>query len=447
MSIGIKPREALGKAFGEYLEEARLNKPVHMSLSRKSAGVHRYGKNFTEAKDANLAPFYKMQSVLRPLFGKTDYCEPAIGDHPDFLHLKGTDDRVFCPITTMFMDIEGSTRLGLLYPIEDVFRIKNAFIRAAIEVIATFDGHVHRIMGDAVMAYFGGKNMRPEAAVVDGLNCAALLRALAERVVVPKLAELGFDHAFGIRIGLDFGPEDAVLWSSYGYPRSDEVTATSFFVDVASKLQHAAGRNQIMVGDSLKGFLDLHDDFLAVRNVVQRNGILERPYVTPNHTGPDGQPINYRQYVFLGDEYLAYGPLGYYDRKLIGADGRDERAAAIPIQVEICSEKNGSPERTCPPCSAPVPKEKWLRFTARLPYLPRLPYTVCCSVENHGEEAIRLGGPKRGNHSLTHTIATQAEHERFEHWETTLYRGLHYLTMEVRAHGGNFKRTVAVFVA
>jgi class 3 adenylate cyclase len=440
----MKPREAFGNAFGEYLEDARLCKPV--SLSANSAGSHRYSRNFAEAKESEIAPFYKMQSVIRPMFGKFGYCDPAIGDHPDFLHLKGSDDRVFCPITTLFMDIEGSTRLGLLYPIEDVVRIKNAFIRAAIEVIAAFDGHVHRIMGDAVMAYFGGKTVRPGAAIVDGLNCAALLRALAERVVVPKLADLGFDHAFGIRIGLDYGPPDKVLWSSYGYPRSDEVTATSFFVDVASKLQHAASRNEIMVGNSLTTFLDLHDDFLAIKRVLQRGEAVEDLYVTPNHTGLDGQPINYRQHIFLGDEYLKYGPLGYHDRKLIGADGSDDRAAIIPVSVEICSERKGPRECVCPPCSAPIPKEKWLRFTTRLPYLPRLPYTIRCNVENHGEESLRLGGPDRGNHDETHSITTLTQHERFEHWETTRYHGLHYLTVDVRAPGGNFKRTVAVFV-
>ena len=55
------------------------------------------------------------------------------------------------------MDMEGSTRLNLLHSPSEVARIKNAFSRMAMEVVKAFDGHVHRIMGDAVMAYFGGK--------------------------------------------------------------------------------------------------------------------------------------------------------------------------------------------------------------------------------------------------------------------------------------------------
>lgn len=439
------PRDTLSKAFGDYLEEARRGRPVLMSMGEGRDGPLRYGRKHAHTSGTDLAPFYKMQQVLRPMYGKDGIHPPAIGDHPDFKHLKGTDDKIYCPIATMFMDIEGSTRLGLLYPLEDVFRIKNAFIRAAIEVIASFDGHVHRIMGDAVMAYFGGPGVRPEAAAIDGLNCAAILRALAERVVVPRLAQMGYDHEFGIRVGLDFGAKDSVLWSSYGYTDSDEVTATSFYVDVASKLQHAAGRNQIMIGDSLKTFLDMPDDFLAVKKVIQRGAEVEDAFVRPNHTNLAGEPINYRQHVFKGDSYLELGPLGQLDRKLIGASDKSG-ALLMPVTAEICARERGEVEHPYALCSSPVPKSKWLRFTVNVLGMPRLPYTIRCSVENHGEEAFRLAGPQRGNHEKIHSIRTQREHTQFEHWETTAYRGLHYVTIEVRGHAGRFQRTIGVFV-
>jgi class 3 adenylate cyclase len=446
MAFGTSsPRELLANAFGAYLSEAQLAKPVYMSLEGKTAGAKHYARDADEG-DGDLARFYRMQTLIRPMFGKVGYCEPDIGDHPDFAHLKGTDGKEYCPIVTMFMDIEGSTRLGLLYAVEDVFRIKNAIIRAAIEVIGAFGGHVHRIMGDAVMAYFGGKNTNPEVAAVDGLNCAALLRALGERVVLPKLAEQGFRHSFGIRIGLDYGPKDKVLWASYGYPNSDEVTATSFYVDVAAKLQGAAGRHQVMIGESLRAFLDLHDEILSVKTVTQQGAEIQLPYIVPNHTSSEGIPANYRQHVFLGDRYLELGPLGQHDRKLIGVGDQTQQAAVIPVYVEQYAERKGQVGRVCPPCSSPVPKDKWLRFTTRFPYVPRLPYTINCLVENHGDEALRVGGENRGNHETSYSIKTRAEHDGFEHWETTSYRGLHYLTIDVRGHGARFTRTVGIFV-
>jgi hypothetical protein len=48
---------------------------------------------------------------------------------------------------------------------------------------------------------------------------------------IPKLNELGVDENLGIRIGIDYGAHDQVIWGKYGYMESQEVTATSFFVD------------------------------------------------------------------------------------------------------------------------------------------------------------------------------------------------------------------------
>src|SRR5699024_5247206 len=99
---------------------------------------------------------------------------------------------------------------------------------------------VHRIMGDAVMAYFGGKDTNDYDDIINALNCSAVIRYFIEKVVAPQLEIEGFEDPFGIRIGLDYGEESDVIWSVYGFPGIDEVTATSFYVDVASKLQHSA---------------------------------------------------------------------------------------------------------------------------------------------------------------------------------------------------------------
>ena len=201
--------------------------------------------------EVQLVPEYSIQHLIRPLYGKGAPTPAQIGDHPDFQNLSGTDSTERHAITTMFMDLEGSTRLSRFRDLEEVYRIKNAFIRAAIEVVRSFDGHVHRIMGDAVMAFFGGRRTSSEQGAIDGINCAAVLSHAVKTVVIPTLG----DDKLGVRIGLDYGGENDVLWSSYGYPGVEEVTATSFNVDVAAKLQHAARRNRVMIGQSIKEFL------------------------------------------------------------------------------------------------------------------------------------------------------------------------------------------------
>src|SRR5262245_53531860 len=131
--------EALNAAYDRHFDVRTRSKVAKLRLD---SGV------------GTLSEHFEIQQELRPLFGKGAPVPPSIGDHPDFVHLKGTTDVAFAPVTTLFMDMEGSTRLGLIYEPQQVYQIKNAFIQTTIDIIKSFDGHVHRIMGDAVMAYF-----------------------------------------------------------------------------------------------------------------------------------------------------------------------------------------------------------------------------------------------------------------------------------------------------
>jgi adenylate cyclase len=153
-------RKALTNSFNRY---ERLG----TKISARKAGSLLEATEFSAARPRA----FEIQSSLRPLFGKGQPVTACIGDHPDFLHLKETAQMEYCPISTLFMDIEASTKLALIYPnLEDVMRIKNALICAAIEIIQAFDGHVHRIVGDAVMAFFGGRNVDPQNAAIDAIK-------------------------------------------------------------------------------------------------------------------------------------------------------------------------------------------------------------------------------------------------------------------------------------
>lgn len=433
----MRIRENFQDIFSQYLEAAK-NPAVKKSLV---AAANRADFAMSEAVASDIVPQYSLQKILRPLYSKGEPQRPDIGDHPDFKHLLGTAQTVYCPITTMFMDIESSTRLSLLYPLEDVRRIKNAFIRTAMEIIKSFDGHVHRVMGDAVMAYFGGLHATPEMGVVDGLNCASILCYIVENSIIPKLKELGYETDFGIRIGLDFGKKEEVLWSSYGYPGMEEVTATSLFVDLASKLQNAAGRNQIMMGESLRSFIDFPDELLAVKTVTTDNGKQLVPYVMPNHTNKEGKPINYKQHIFEWEAYLKYSPIARYDRKLIPI------GEGLIVVAEIYSDKNGIFEKQYNPCSEMLPKHKAIKFKVTLSFMPMLPYNVKFTVENHGEEARIFDSSSLGNHSETKTITSEKEHSNIYYWDYSAFRGMHYLIIEVHTHRGlQYKHLFGVFV-
>jgi adenylate cyclase len=420
-------RSKLSELFDAQLDESRL----------KMAMVnHATTLNEVRAFSAGSLSTRSYQDAIRPVFGKGAPRAPDIGDHPDFRYLKETGEQIYSPITTMFMDMEGSTRLNLLFPLEKVYRIKNAFIQAAIEIVQAFDGHVHRIMGDAVMAYFGGLKKSPEAAMIDALNAACLIRYFVEHTVLPKLKKDGLGDAFGIRLGLDYGKKEDVLWATYGYPGTSEVTATSFYVDVAAKLQQAAGRNEIMLGDSFRRLMDLPDSLTAVKQII-RDGVAEMvPYLQPNHTDRLGAPINYRQYLWRWEDYLQCTPIGLMDPLLSAANGMTILCEISPDAQKI--------ERTFCPGAEVVPKSKFVKFTVRLPAGTTGPLNVRFIVRNHGSEAGNE--TDNGNHEEVREISDASK--PIEYWDATAFRGLHYLEIQIRQAGSiRHSARLGVFVA
>jgi len=410
-----------GKAFDTFLEERRsvLERSDTVQLSEDQPTI-KTGES-VQPIDPSSVP---LQEALRPLFGKGDPQPPSIGGHPDYQHLEDTNRVEQGPITTLFVDMEGSTKLGLLHDLEDAFLYKDAIIRGAIDIVKAFDGHVHRLMGDAVMAYFGRADGWTEAGVINGLNCAASLMAFFEEAVQPRLETKGFSDPFGIRIGLDFGPKDEVLWSSYGMQNMSEVTATSYHVDVAAKLQQNAGRNQVLLGESLKDHIDFPEYLLEVPTRVRDGEDEEDYYVRPNYSGPDGDPVNYRKYKFRWRRYLTWSPF----QLLLPS-----RSGVEPIQVnaKLHDERRGTYEgEIYPPASRPLRKGLGLKFTYDPPSNLTRPYTVWTKVQNHGEEAREDECCDRV--PQTHRIENWEEQRNFGHWETTRYRGLHYLDFEIR---------------
>lgn len=238
---------------------------------------------------------FLFQTQIRPYFGKEGVNTLPIGTHPDFIALEGTGMTQNHYTCTLFVDIKGSTRLSILYSLDFVFKFKNAVIQTCVEIIRSLDGHVHRLMGDAVMAFFGGSSTKKEDAVSDAINCSITLRAVLEESIKPWMEKQGLDSKdFGFRVGCDFGDDDEVLWGSFGYQNVGEVSATGLPVDMASKLQGLASKNQTMLGQGLLDFVDWPEKYSDIKTRDKGSVSKSLPVVTPNLTDNEGNPINYR---------------------------------------------------------------------------------------------------------------------------------------------------------
>ena len=383
-----------------------------------------------------------LQGDLRQVFGKEPATPSPIGTHPDFTDLVGSTEGRYCPIVTLFMDIESSTRLGLWYNHDQVAQIKNAFLCTAIEMAHAFDGHVHRIMGDAVMVFFGGEDDKPEDAAINAINCASSLWYFVKSTVIPILKKEGYDEEFGIRVGVDYEPE--AFWSAFGFPGVEEVSATGFGVDASSKLQHAAPRNQIMLGQGLLDLLDLPDEVTRIKEKIRNGEKEDRPYLLPNHSLPNGNAHNYRQAILRVEDYLRYSPLADVVGELTG----DARVNPLAVKVTVHDGRDGAYLHDYKAASMVLPKDLALQFTVSLPYQPLLPLTLQFKVENHGQEAFERNGEDLGNHETPKTIRRYKPHQEITHWEDLSYRGLHYMIITARDAQNTVvgRRRIGVFI-
>jgi len=429
-------RESLRKVYEEY-SSGRAPQIMAKSAAQR-------GSLQETAQASAVVPLYSVQNIVRPLFGKGDPHLPSIGDHPGFVHLDGTNRQEFCAVSTLFMDIENSTRMGVVFGPEEAYRRKNAIVCMAIEIIKTFDGHVHRIMGDAVMAYFGGPDTDPHTAAIDALNCAAFLRYFFGSVILPQLNGGNEEDSVGIRIGLDHGPRDHVLWASYGYAGMSEVTATSFYVDVASKLQGQAGFNRVLIGQSLKEFLDFPDELLEVPT-RSRDGEKELdPYIRPNYTRPDGSRMNYRKYRLKWERYLAGSHVAIADAPAFFPG--ESQPVPFVIVAGLCTGNGAAAHAPYAAESSPLAKDSWLRFEVLQGSPLLIPERIRISVENHGREAAAANQLKRpGEWTSIRKPVTSSLAVRYE---GTAFRGLHDLVVDVGyANGVTRTRRFGVYIA
>lgn len=395
------------------------------------------------------------QRPIRQWFGKSpDVNQGRIGCHPDFVHLEGTEDKEFHHITTMFVDIKNSTRLALRYPLLEVQHIKNSILRAASETVRAMDGHVHRFMGDALMAYFGGKNQSKESTAMAAISCAAMLHTLMRQAVVPALNARNIDAVdLGFRVGIDFGDDEQVLWSSYGFSEVNEVTATSFHVDVSAKLQSMASKDRAMLGGNLLKFLDFPEILTSLKTESRDGREVSVDFLRPNYRLPDGSLLNYVIRELNYESFTALLPLPTELKQQIspGIVARD----GVSFRAEITGQPNGNLHY--PSISCCLSKNLTINFliAAEPRSLSglRLPIAGKFTKKNYGSEAEENNqtDPEVIEFNFRPTLDAFRNPQPcirvFE--RETRYRGLHIVTAELADASGRiiFKDCIGVHVS
>jgi class 3 adenylate cyclase/ribosomal protein L40E len=152
-------------------------------------------------------------------------------------------------VTALFADVVGSTSLAEQMDPEDWTGIMNRAFDLLTPVIYRYEGSIARLMGDALLAFFG-------APVAHEDDPARAVRAALDLVTRGKeySAELRRTHGidFSIRVGLNTGH---VVVGEVGSNLAYEYTAMGDAVNLAARLQSAARPMTVLIGESTYRFV------------------------------------------------------------------------------------------------------------------------------------------------------------------------------------------------
>jgi hypothetical protein len=175
---------------------------------------------------------------------------PKLGSHPDFENLRGTTNTENHWIITGFIDVKKSTQLFNRFTNATVALITEGIVKASIFAVHLNGGYVHRIQGDGLMVYFGGKNKDKKEATNDALKAFAMISFFVKNDLKEYFEANGIKEIY-TRAGLDLGHDNQVLWMYSGLGNTGEITTCSLHTSLAPKMQAMALSNGIVVGQHI----------------------------------------------------------------------------------------------------------------------------------------------------------------------------------------------------
>jgi predicted ATPase/class 3 adenylate cyclase len=157
-------------------------------------------------------------------------------------------------VTILFCDVTGSTAMAEQLDPEIWAEIMDDAFELLIHPIQRYEGNVARLMGDAVLAFFGAPTSHeddPQRAVLAGLDI--ILGILPFRQQIQQ--ELGLD--FNVRVGINTG---SVVVGEIGTEKIGEYTAMGDAVNLAARMEQSAQPGTLQIsGNTYKWVAPLFD--------------------------------------------------------------------------------------------------------------------------------------------------------------------------------------------
>ena len=146
-------------------------------------------------------------------------------------------------VTMLFCDVRGSTAMAEGLDPEEWTDVMNAAYEQLIAPVYRHEGTVARLMGDAILAFFGAPTAHeddPQRAVMAGLEIVEGIGPLRERLA----DERGLD--LNVRVGINTGP---VVVGDVGSELRQEYSAMGDAVNVAARMEQTADPGTVRITD------------------------------------------------------------------------------------------------------------------------------------------------------------------------------------------------------
>ena len=154
----------------------------------------------------------------------------------------------------LFVDMRSSTLRAQTVGAEKTFLTMHVYLTALLEVVKYYQGKVIDIMGDGIMAFWGGHEAREEdnmvktKAIQNAGLCGRDMLLVLDRVINKIIEKERLGAAISIGVGVTF---DSVIVTKIGIPGSYDVKAFGDCINIASKYSSKV-KNQVKVSKKVR---------------------------------------------------------------------------------------------------------------------------------------------------------------------------------------------------
>jgi class 3 adenylate cyclase/tetratricopeptide (TPR) repeat protein len=143
-------------------------------------------------------------------------------------------------VTIVFSDLKGSTAMGEKLDSESLREVMTRYFDAMLVELERHGGVVEKFIGDAIMAVFGLPKLHED----DALRA---VRAAADMQRVQAELNDELERQWGVRLTVRTGVNTGEVVA--GDPTSGQRLVTGDAVNVAARLEQAAGEQEVLLGD------------------------------------------------------------------------------------------------------------------------------------------------------------------------------------------------------